>query len=670
VWWATISHRCTRVSVAPRRLTKVLDPSIISDNSINNSNANFEKIVEAISGNGTATSTELNAIRGVSGAFEGIDYSTALESGTYADSETPTIEEIQAVINAENISNANLLKATEDIAGNADNRAATAAELNAIRGVSGAVEKTDYLVSLVNGTYEDPSNPTSEEIQAVIDARNAEVYAENVEMDARNSMIGSSNAGYEEVVEDIIGNANRTPVTAEQINSIAGVSRAVEGIDYSEALQAGSYVDNESPTLEEIQAVIDAKNISNSNLVKVIEDIEGNTDNREATAAELNAIKGVSGALEGISYIEALQNGDYADASNPTITELQSIIDAKNISNSNFIKVIEDIAGNADNIRVLPEELNNIKGVSGAIKGTDYTEALINGTYEDPSNPTVTEIQMVIDSRNDEVVRENNKVSELPPIVHSIGGEEKNSEDVVHERVEVSVPVTKGIDENSLRLEGEDENGEVVVKNEGTWRVEDGKIVFTPKDGFVYDPTPIKYSMSNEDGTQLAAQIVEVNYPGLLRSDVKLISNFKEPVVLNVLNNDNGDLDVSTLKIRMPKGFKDEHPDAVLASDGKTLTVPNEGTWSVLKDGTISYEPLTDVEPTPIQYEVYDNALHRVLSLATINIKKTAVAGVSMEAEESKTSHSVPTLSKLGMGLTALLVSLFGLFLFRKEKKS
>jgi len=47
---------------------------------------------------------------------------------------------------------------------------------------------------------------------------------------------------------------------------------------------------------------------------------------------------------------------------------------------------------------------------------------------------------------------------------------------------------------------------------------------------------------------------------------------------------------------------------------------------------------------------------------------KTVVAGVS-EVVECQTSDSVPALSKWGMALTAILGSLFGVFLFRKERK-
>ncbi|WP_039990592.1 hypothetical protein, partial [Vibrio azureus] len=51
----------------------------------------------------------------------------------------------------------------------------TAEELNAIEGVSGAdaANESLYADALANGTYADSSNPTAEEIQAVIDSVNS-----------------------------------------------------------------------------------------------------------------------------------------------------------------------------------------------------------------------------------------------------------------------------------------------------------------------------------------------------------------------------------------------------------------------------------------------------------------------------------------------------------------
>ena len=97
-------------------------------------------------------------------------------------------------------------------------------------------------------------------------------------------------SGITEVLEDIAGNANGTPATAEQINSIPGVDGAVEGVDYSVALAAGAYADPENPTADEIQAVIDDVNSSN-------QDVGAVTDSNAATntAAENAAVGAVVG---------------------------------------------------------------------------------------------------------------------------------------------------------------------------------------------------------------------------------------------------------------------------------------------------------------------------------------------------------------------------------------
>jgi len=64
----------------------------------------------------------------------------------------------------------------------------------------------------------------------------------------------------EEIAEDIAGNVNGISVTATQLNSIDGVSGAVEGVEYSVALQGGTFVDPDNPTAEEIQKVINMVN--------------------------------------------------------------------------------------------------------------------------------------------------------------------------------------------------------------------------------------------------------------------------------------------------------------------------------------------------------------------------------------------------------------------------
>lgn len=63
-----------------------------------------------------------------------------------------------------------------------------------------------------------------------------------------------------EVVDDILGNTNGINVTANQLNSINGVSGAIEGVNYTTALDNGSFADENDPTAAEIQLIIDQVN--------------------------------------------------------------------------------------------------------------------------------------------------------------------------------------------------------------------------------------------------------------------------------------------------------------------------------------------------------------------------------------------------------------------------
>ncbi|WP_039991107.1 hypothetical protein, partial [Vibrio azureus] len=121
----------------------------------------------------TITADELNAIEGVSGADAANEslYADALANGTYVDSSNPTPEEIQAVIDSVN----SLETVSGVTSGTVTGSTITAEELNAIEGVSGAdaANESLYADALANGTYADSSNPTPEEIQAVIDSVNS-----------------------------------------------------------------------------------------------------------------------------------------------------------------------------------------------------------------------------------------------------------------------------------------------------------------------------------------------------------------------------------------------------------------------------------------------------------------------------------------------------------------
>jgi hypothetical protein len=126
------------------------------------------------------------------------------------------------------------------------------------------------------------------------------------------------------------------------------------------------------------------------------------------------------------------------------------------------------------------------------------------------------------------------------------------------------------------------------------------------------------------------------------------------------------------VKIILPDGFMEENPEAVLSEDGKSLIVPGEGTWTVNTDGTITYRSeagTQSVNPAPISYSVQDTSGNLIETNTLIKITKSNIAGVNDTNETCQTADSVPIFTEVGLGLMVLLSTLFGIVMFRREKK-
>jgi len=203
----------------------------------------MQKVQQVIKDKATTliTSQELNAIGGVSGAVEGVEYSKALANGTYQDPANPTASEIQAIIDALNTQNDQTMDKIVRVIGGESNITIEAYELNDLANVSGAVVGVNYNQALAEGSYKDRLNPTSAEIQAVI-----------------NSLNTQNEQTMDKIVRIIAGES--LTINAHELNSLANVTGAIEGVDYSDALANGRYSDKANPTSEEIQAIINAHN--------------------------------------------------------------------------------------------------------------------------------------------------------------------------------------------------------------------------------------------------------------------------------------------------------------------------------------------------------------------------------------------------------------------------
>jgi len=153
-----------------------------------------------------------------------------------------------------------------------------------------------------------------------------------------------------------------------------------------------------------------------------------------------------------------------------------------------------------------------------------------------------------------------------------------------------------------------------------------------------------------------------------------VVSDLSQPVTIEVLENDKGDLNSSSVEIELPEGFMATHPDALLSDDGKKLVVPNEGTWSVNSDGTITYRAELGAEivnPTPISYSVETTEGKRLETDTEIVLSQSVVEEATTTADNCVCDDYEENVSIYSDGtilLVILLGSLFGIFLFRKEQ--
>ncbi|MGE3446348.1 MAG: hypothetical protein AB7H92_02055 [Microbacteriaceae bacterium] len=177
---------------------------------------------------------------------------------------------------------------------------------------------------------------------------------------------------------------------------------------------------------------------------------------------------------------------------------------------------------------------------------------------------------------------------------------------------------------------------QVVVSGEGTWQANsDGTITFFPEVGFLLDPAPIDYEVTDVTGDTVGAQLT-VTYLPTVAPDVKNGNVIGSPAVLSVVSNDTGDFDLSTLRVIDPGTDL-----GVL-----TLVVPGEGRWDVdTLLGRLTFTPESGYmgNPTPVNYEIVDLSGDVVRALATVTYLPEAADDESLD-NPSGTTVTVPIL--------------------------
>jgi hypothetical protein len=312
---------------------------------------------------------------------------------------TPTPAQIQTLLN--NIKTnakldptvpANLLKQIGD--GNIAN--VTATNLNNITGVSGAKPENeeDYKNYIKNNPTLFSSPATPAEVQAMV-----------------NKVNDTKDAKTPTDLLTQIGNQNVVNVTATNLNTIPNVSGALPANeqDYKNYIKNNPELFSKPATAAQVQAMINAvNNAQNGTLLSEI-GTKPTPNTTNVTAANLNAIDGVSGAQDGNedAYKAYIKNNPSKFSSPATAEEVQNMINAINAEEENSL--LKNIGTFADTNGTTPSDLNLTANKLNAISGVNNANPLNETAYKDyiKNNPnsfsspaTPEEIQNMVNAVN------------------------------------------------------------------------------------------------------------------------------------------------------------------------------------------------------------------------------------------------------------------------------
>ena len=163
-------------------------------------------------------------------------------------------------------------------------------------------------------------------------------------------------------------------------------------------------------------------------------------------------------------------------------------------------------------------------------------------------------------------------------------------------------------------LDGTTQLTELQVPGEGTWNVVGDTIVFTPEAGFLGDPAPVDYRITDANGLTATATVTVEYVPEAL-DDEDLANELGTTVTVDVLDNDQGDWAPGSVRI--------VDPDST--SPVTELTVAGEGRWTIVADRVVfTPEPGFLLDPTPVDYRVTDVTGDTVEATVTVTYVPSA----------------------------------------------
>jgi len=187
---------------------------------------------------------------------------------------------------------------------------------------------------------------------------------------------------------------------------------------------------------------------------------------------------------------------------------------------------------------------------------------------------------------------------------------------------------------------GDGYNEELVVVGEGTWTVVNCEVTFTPENGFTNSPTPVTYTVEDEQGNVSNPSTITVLYdaqPPVAVDDEDLDNDTGTAVTIDVDGNDSdpdGTVDPTTVSLVAPANATSIITDA--NGDVTSFNVPGEGNWSVNPTtGEVTFTPEVDFteNPTDVNYTVEDNDGNES-NEATIHITYLAEPPVAVDDED------------------------------------
>ena len=349
--------------------------------------------------------------------------------------------------------------------------------------------------------------------------------------------------------------------------------------------------------------------------------------------------------------------------------------------NNETVMVQADVNGTYSVISTTAQPTDGNVTAVATDESANTTVTPVRGDYELPPLDEAIPITVVESSptnvdRDTDITRDEDAISEDGEVNSSLL-DDVISDIAIGEVVTISVfnnDELSEYDRETLQIIGTNNMGDsLVIEGEGTWSItSEYDIVFTPQIGFENDPSDISYSLENNYGERVDTARITVNYESLIRTD-RRIADLSQPITIEVLENDNGDLNVSSVRIELPESFIERYPSTMLSDDGRQLIVPGEGTWSVNADGTITYiaeEGSLIVEPTPISYSVATMDGTRLETNETITLNQSVVADVSdtVEVCEDIEEKSIPLYGNWSLLFIILLSSLLGMSSLRSDK--